>query len=96
MAEGGQAWLFEELTAMRREIQEQHQRLRGDINAVADRLAMRLESIDDQVKLTNGRVTRSEKDILIIQTQRSMIIALAAALGAAAMAIVGWSISWFK
>lgn len=83
-------WLFQELTTLRRELQEQHQRSRGDMNAFADRIDERLASIDAQVKLTNGRLGRAETSIAVLQTKQGVTWAIASGIWALVLVIVGW------
>ena len=59
-------WLYEELTAWRRETTEQHQRLRTDMNMGFDRIRAELIVRQDQLIQDHG------DRLLVIETQRTV------------------------
>lgn len=61
--EQNHTWLFEELTAMRREFQEQHQRLRSDFNGRIDQLVAKMEKQSQQLD-------KISRDVLLLQVER--------------------------
>lgn len=56
-------WLFDTLTSMRQEGQEQHQRLRSDVNAGFDKLWEEMKSIRSDLSGTDKR-------LLVVETER--------------------------
>jgi hypothetical protein len=63
---------------------------------VLEQIERRLASIETQTKLTNGRVSNSEKDILVMQTQSKSWTAFVIGAAAAISTLIGWMISLWK
>jgi len=55
-----------------------------------------LNSIEAQVRLTNGRVTSNEKAILVLQTQWSLVLAFAGMVATAVSGFIAWVSGWFQ
>lgn len=89
-------WLFQELSSLRRELQEQHQRIRSDVTAVADRIDGRLSAIEAQTTLTNGRTRKAEIAIAVLQTKQYVTWAIAAGVWALVLVIAGWLLGIVK
>lgn len=85
-------WLFEAINDMRKESQEQHQRLRADVNAGFDKLWDELKGLrKDQIA--------TDKDVTVIKTERGVEAKYEAAkagwVAFLASALLGLALKWF-